>query len=313
MSSNSSARGRSDRVAVWWMSLGLVLAGVYGWGYSFVIGRRASRHTSLVTAWRWLLAAELAVLLMLVSDHVLQVWSGRTADYGWCVTSILLLCPPMAVLGARRPGVKVWSAFILLPMLLVLSWPVWTLVLQGSELRGLALESPTVIGFFVVLVMSGGNFLGTRFTPAACCWMLGTTILFLSVTGWSIVPDGLEALLRLVGVLLLELSILSTMIPARSRMNRHPVNRLWDDFRNSFGIVWGLRMVERINALATQEHWTIRMQFSGFPEGGKGRLTSEETPVTDASRWLFRRFVDEQWVNDRLNDLCTSEFQSPSK
>lgn len=280
------------------MSIGLVLIAGGCWIYSFLVGRRASRHTSLVTAWRWLLLAELAVLLMLISDQVLACWPGRTSDYGWCLTSILLLCPPMAVLGARRPGVRVWSLFILLPMVAVLSWPVWTLILQRSELRGLALESPTVIGFFVVLAMSGGNFVGTRFTVAACCWMLGTAGLFLSCTGWNVVPDGSAPLIRSGGVLLLAVAVVSTMI-RRTAAIRHPVNRLWDDFRHAFGIVWALRMVERVNALAVQEQWTVRLHFAGFPEDGHGHLVSDESQVADACRWLFRRFVDEPWVEER--------------
>lgn len=285
---------------MWWVSLGITLAACGCWLVSYVVGRRASRQTSLITAWRWLLVAEAAVIAMLVSDLVMRRWPDQTADYGWCVASILLLCPPMAVLGARRPGVRVWTVFILWPMALVLSWPVWTLVLQGSELRGLALESPTVIGFFLVLAMSGGNFLGTRFAPAALCWMLGAAGLFLSCTGWKMLPERSEASLRLSSVLLLECAAAGTLIRRRPSTNRNAVNQLWDDFRNSFGIVWGLRMVERINALAVQERWTIRLEFAGFPENDRGDLIADEPQVADACRWLFRRFVDEEWVEERL-------------
>ena len=79
------------------------------------------------------------------------------------------------------------------------------------------------------------------------------------------------------------------------------MNRLWAEFKNLFGNVWALRMVERINAYAIQEGWTARISYDGFPETADGRLTFNEPELTSACRWLFRRFVDDEWINRRLD------------
>ncbi len=272
------------------------------WGLGLLAAERcrlAVRHTSLRTAWRWLVVAGLAVCFMATTDGLMKRWPERTSDYGWCLTSILLLCPPMAVLGARRPGVQVWSLFILLPMVAVLSWPIWTLLVQGSEWRGLSLEVPTVLGFVLVLLMGSGNYLGTRFAMSALLYFTGVLALFLSCTGWSLIPQAATSAWRLSSILALAAAVVAGIVFRPDVTARHRVNRLWDDFRNQFGIVWALRMVERINAFAVQERWTIRMSLDGFPEES-GRLTSNELEVEAACRWLFRRFVDEEWIVRRL-------------
>lgn len=302
---NVCATGSFDRVvlkgwaAVEWVSLAITLA---GWCGFFLAAERCGRavlHTTLRTAWRWLVGAGLAVCLMATTDGLMKGWPERTADYGWCLTSILLLCPPMAVLGARRPGVRVWSLFILCPMVAVLSWPIWTLLVQGSEWRGLSLEVPTVLGFVFVLVMGAGNYLGTRFAMSALLYFAGVLAIFLSCTGWSLVPEASMPAWRLGSILALAAAVLAGMVFRPAVAARHRVNRLWDDFRNQFGILWALRMVERINALALQEQWTIRLSLDGFP-AESGRLTSNELEVEAACRWLFRRFVDEEWIARRL-------------
>ncbi|MEZ6148255.1 MAG: hypothetical protein R3B91_23050 [Planctomycetaceae bacterium] len=44
-------------------------------------------------------------------------------DLMWYSVALLSLCPPIAVLGARRPGAAAWTWFVILPMLAVLGWP----------------------------------------------------------------------------------------------------------------------------------------------------------------------------------------------
>lgn len=278
--------------------------GLAAWTVLFLAAwklRAAVKHTALLTAYWWLIGAGLAVCAMASSDLALRAWPGRAADYGWLVVSILLLCPPIAVLGSRRPGVQFWSAFILLPLVVVLTWPVWTLLLQGSEARGLALELPTVIGFGLVLLMGAGNYLGTRFAVAAICYALSAAMLFSTCTGWSWMTSEKAVLWRIIAVSLLALSYVAAI---RSRFRSaliHPVNQLWQNYKNLFGNVWSLRMVERINSLAIQEHWTARITYDGFPETPEGRLAANEPEIEAACRWLFRRFVDDKWIEKRLN------------
>jgi hypothetical protein len=283
-----------------WIHRGILAVGAGAFVLTAAFGFRVVRFTSLMTAWRWLLAAELAVIAMTATDLVAGLWPGQSADYGWCLTSILLLCPPVAVLGARRPGVRFWSVFILMPMVVILSWPIWTLALQGAELAGLELETPTVVGFLLVLLMGGGNYLGTRFARSALLWFLGTLDLFLSCTGWEIWPAGLASYRRQTAVCLLTLAVYVAWLNPPRTQPRNRINRLWDDFRHHFGLLWGLRMVERINALAIQEKWTARIAWNGFNETDDGKLPFNEAEIETACRWLFRRFVDDAWISRRL-------------
>ncbi len=269
------------------------------WGKVALATALAVRHTSLGTAWYWLTIASLAILFLVITDRSAGWWPGRTADYGWYFTALLLLCPPIAVLGARRPGVRVWTWFILVPMLAVLSWPVWTMLLQGSEPRGLALELPTVLGFALVLTMGVGNYLGTRHWLACVLYFAGALLIFLSCTGWSTFRETDLPVWRLAGTGFLASAALA--VGRRCINARHPVNRVWDDFRDTFGLVWSLRMVERINAYAEQGQWTLRMTLDGFPETN-GELAANADEARAACYWLFRRFVDDEWINQRLSD-----------
>ena len=297
-----------------WLSLAVAAAGIATAVWAGICGFRISRNTSLATAWRWLLAAEFAAIAMTVTDPVANLWPGRTADYGWCLAAILLLCPPVAVLGARRPGVRIWSAFILLPMVLVLSWPIWTILLQGGEWRGLALESPTIAAFAFVLLMGAGNYLGTRFTFPAVMYVIGGLMLFATCTGSTLLVGERQMIARLAAVTVLEVSAVAAIFSPRRGDRRNPVNRLWYDFRDRFGLLWSLRMVERINALAMQEHWTARISLDGINETAEGRITFNETEIATACRWLFRRFVDEAWIVERLGPLKepNAESQTPA-
>ena len=137
----------------------------------------------------------------------------------------------------------------------------------------MSLETPTVFGFGLVLLMGSGNFLGTRFATSAVLLLIGSLEIFLSCSGWNILPEIDKPSQRLSAVNLLQLAVLLPFLQSTRHESRHRVNRLWDDFRNFFGLVWALRMVERINALAVQQRWTIRLSLEGFPETAAGRST----------------------------------------
>ncbi len=231
----------------------------------------------------------------------------------------------MAVLGSRRPGVRVWAWFILFPMLFALGWPLIALRLQGSELRGLHLETPQVAAFTLILVMSVGNYLGTRFTLSALFY--GAAILAIVVASWSGCPVFLtnRPAVRFWSTFLNVLAIWMSWTSSRSIVaNRF--DRLWFDFFDTFGIVWGRRIQDRVNFIATRERWPARLELDGFvwldelktviPEGvtvseiqnelqqnGQNHDSDQkkiESRIEYTFRWLLRRFVDPAWIDERL-------------
>ena len=63
--------------------------------------------------------------------------SPGAVDHLWYAACVLWVAPAVAVLGARRPGSGAWSGFVMVPLLLVLEWPV-TGVALAARLAGVA-------------------------------------------------------------------------------------------------------------------------------------------------------------------------------
>ena len=298
-------------------------AGILGGGWVIIRGQNVLKHTTLKTAWVWSVFATLVWTMTWFADLCANSMSTALADHAWYACAVLALCPPMAVLGSRRPGIRVWTWFILFPMLLALGWPLIALRLQGSELRGLLLETPQLVAFTLILVMSIGNYLGTRFTLSALLY--GASILAIVVSSSTCCPAWLtnRATVRFWSTLLTVLAIYLTWASRPMVSNR--LDRLWFDFFDTFGIVWGRRIQDRVNFIATKECWPARLELDGFvwldeagtiPEGG-AESESDRKPEHDARlyessvkniesrieytfRWVLRRFVDPAWIDERL-------------
>ena len=92
--------------------------------------------------------------------------------------------------------------------------------------------------------------------------------------------------------------------PARLRPRQDPLDRLWRDFCNAYGLVWGLRVAERFNASAAANHWPVRLAWWGFrsPAGGgeRGLSAAEREAVADNLASWLRRFVEPAWIAERL-------------
>ena len=87
-------------------------------------GQKELRGTTLLTAWNWGFLAAICWSVTWFADQFGRLLSPELADHMWYASAVLVLCPPIAVLGSRRPGTRVWTCFILLPMLFALGWPV---------------------------------------------------------------------------------------------------------------------------------------------------------------------------------------------
>ena len=83
------------------------------------------------------------------------------------------------------------------------------------------------------------------------------------------------------------------------------LDRAWLDFRDAFGAMWGLRVIERMNDLARRQRTPIRLTWWGFrdPDRLGQPLQLEhalETVLTQGMRNVLRRFVSEAWLVERL-------------
>lgn len=248
-----------------------------------------------ITAW----------ILALVVDLIGSAPPPLT-DQLWFWSAVLILCPLIAVLGSRRPTSRVWTWFVIVPLLLVLGWPALTVLAELPQLRPLRVELPPLLGFLLVLVMGAGNYLTTRFGGSSLLLMLATTLILLP---FATIAEGRlpsASMLRAIGALLMGFSVLSGAFQAaRPTVAANRFDRLWFDFRDLFGIVWATRVQERINQMASEQRWSCRLTVEGFEWGGErssepGSKSDEQ--IEHALRWLLRRFVDPPWIDERLAD-----------
>lgn len=266
--------------------------------------RRGLTHTTLNTAWVWALAT---VLLWNTAWWVTRPDRGMPsgiADQLWYGVSVVALCPWIAVLGAQRPGVRVWNAFVLIPLIAVLMWPAATLWFRGHVPADFRLELPMVIGYGLVLVMGAGNYLGTAFAPAATLVIASQILLLVPATPLVSEQTLSSGTARLSATCLLVAGlVVAWRIGRRRSASRSPYDAVWFDFVDRFGIVWAIRIRERINDRARQEAWRARLEPEGFVwDVDIDERARRETGarIDHTLRWLLRRFVDEPWLSERL-------------
>lgn len=263
--------------------------------------------TTLTPAYRWSLGAAAAWTLAWGGECFPQQASPALRDLVWWLATLLVLCPPLAVLGARRPGVQAWSWFVLWPLLAVLGWPAVLGVLQSTAAGAIRIPLPLMIGFALVLLMGLGNYAPTRYGLsaalagiAACCV---AAPLSEAAPPLPVTPDAL----RRAAVTALALAVLLADRQARlPSAASTPLVRLWTDFRNTFGVVWARRIADRINHRAASENWTWRLGDDGFhPLDPAAPDSAGATPECDprieqALRWQLDRHVTADWIDRRL-------------
>lgn len=272
--------------------------------------RRRLRGTTLVTAWTW--AA--AIPLLWFGVWVASCWGFDDApgaiDQMWYGLAVLLLCPPIAVLGAKRPMSRAWGGFVLLPLLLVLGWPAAS-AWGGSFTRsGWSLETPVLAGFLLILCMGLGNYMGTRLTLPAILWGAGALLLAGSLCPVTAarLPDPLICRTLATWCLVAAAWIAEWGCTRRSPIAGERFDALWNDFQNTFGIVWSRRIQDHFNDVALRSRWNVQLMPAGIrprsqmTEGPQTpeAITPADSAIEESLRWHLRRFVDPDWIDARL-------------
>ncbi|MCA8996619.1 MAG: hypothetical protein KDA80_06535 [Planctomycetaceae bacterium] len=270
-------------------------------------------HTSLGAALGWLLAAEFLWSFSSACSALFDTSSGLMMQL-WYWTAIVSLCPMISVLGSRRPTSRVWSWFVVVPLLAVLGWPAITVWFSRLDrLPPLEIQAPALGGLLLALTMGAGNYAGTRLGGTA----LGASLAILL----AVVPNS-STLGRLVSPDLFwgaASGLMAASIGAglhicrRSPKIGDPYDLIWHDFRDTFGLVWSIRIQESLNAGAEQRqcHWRIG------PLGVDWRVSDPSRPEPDvvksfenSLRWHLRRFVDPDWIDQRLGPPTDSDGRS---
>jgi hypothetical protein len=282
------------------------VSAVGAWGaLSILLGtRQRLATTTLRTALWWAIAACALWATILTADSLWPRASPEWSSLGWYAAGVLALCPGIAVLGARRPGAGVWNGFVLVPLVAVLGWPALTFWSSGPAPQRLLLEAPALIGFLLVLGMGAGNYAGTRYAHSAGLLALAECLLLAPVAAATATWFPAPQVPRLWATLCLSLAVVVASLQARrTRPATTGFDRVWLDFRDTFGIVWARRVQERINERAATEGWPVALHSAGFAwTAGTDDATRAQTSprIEHTLRWLLRRFVDDAWVDARI-------------
>src|SRR5262245_47231780 len=234
----------------------------------------ATRGTALFHAIHWGAAAWLAWSFAIF----LRILSNPAQGMAFAVNPIdpipfsyvalcLTGCAGVAVLGARRPQVGAWN-FVVLALFAGIVLPLFEKLLLGTH----SLDWLRIAFLFTTLGIGILNYLPTRFGPAAFLWALGCAGEMIGVLANQPVPQGGEELV-------FRLCIVSAPVLALARHSpgkTDELNRLWRDFRDRWGLVWGLRVGDQFNRAAANARWPVTLGWFGL------RFTQQVDAATHA-------------------------------
>jgi hypothetical protein len=262
--------------------------------------RRAIWRTTLIGPWWWTVAA-LCAWAAIEMGASIRPEAVAVAPLRLAAVT-LSFCPVVALLGAKRPQHLAWN-FVVLSLWAIVALP----VAESLYIRGVPQpEFGDARGWFLwILVLLGPiNFIPTRY------WLSSLLVAAGQVLALSpyLVPirRPLTGEPGLVGLVLCMFGFIAAWIAARrTRDVASGYDRLWLDFRDSFGLFWALRVQERVNAAAKQQGWDVDLAWNGL------RRRSDDAPMIDIDpnakqslrttiQGLLRRFVSSDWIAERL-------------
>jgi hypothetical protein len=266
---------------------------------------RAVRGTALRPALVW---AVLALALAVVAQAFAlaePLALGRPLAERFTYLSVLALLAALgSVLNARTPGGKAWACLMVV-MVVVFLIP-WledqTRLRRASALAQLHLDAPWSIFYGLLVVVAVTNYLPTRYGLAAVALSALFILEFLALSPLGFTP-GRRAL---IGSWVAWTLALSLWI-ARSNAARIPpasssCEKIWFWFRDNWGVVWALRVLERFNRAAEVSQWPVRLTWFGLmPLAGQNSTAPAPSPdLTEATfRNLMKRFA-ESWRLDQV-------------
>lgn len=214
--------------------------------------------------------------------------------------AVLFVAPTLALLGAKRPQNGAWQ-FIVLTLVGVLLLPAFQGLAFGDD-------GPHVHALFrgliaAHIVIGAVNYLPTGFALSAVLFSAAQACL-----AWQFLW-GIKSEHALVGYASAEFAasvgLLCALILAifQARRTAEPSpDRLWRDFRDAYGLVWGLRIAERLNASAQKHGWPVEFTWGGMllREGTAELDPATQHRVERELRSHLRRFVSHDWIAARM-------------
>ncbi|MGH7136420.1 MAG: hypothetical protein ACREHD_11820 [Pirellulales bacterium] len=259
------------------------------------------RDTTLAAPCVWAAASFCALAAFATALFAGGQANRLLAEHLHYLAGITVVAPFIALLGAKRPQHTAWQ------------WVVLSLValLALQDLRSWLIEasapSPHPVWRWllaVIIVMQLCNYLPTRYAAPACLAFAGQfCVLAAYLPLMSECPEWLFS----AGVSILSLAVLLTgIVSLRRRKPADTWQATWLDFHDLFGVLWALRVCQRVNAIALEQRSALRLSWHGLspPHGG----TTDRSPVapdmTDreplhrALRSVLSRFLSPAWFGE---------------
>jgi hypothetical protein len=223
------------------------IAAILSLAYPLIRCWRRQRRASLRHAVLWFAAAWLGwFMAFLIPSFELPPAPWRYLAL--CLTAGALV----AVLGARQPGMGAWN-FVVAGLLAILSLP---LVEQPWSSPQWRLDEPRTLFLAGILAVGIVNYLPTRWVLVAAAGGLwaGTEL-------WHLVQAP-EAGPSIVMAILFAALVWSAC--DRKPEAAGEFDALWLAFRDSYGLVWGLRVEEQFNHAAQHARLPVRLKWNGM-------------------------------------------------
>jgi hypothetical protein len=295
----SVASATTDKVA--WLALATILGGL---ALAILVRALFSlRGTTLISPWCWSVAAIVGVSLLTIGSLLPSATGDDWLTAARFAVAGLTFCPVVSLLGSKRPQDKPWN-FVVVSLWGMLALPAAEMLFLQ---RGEGIEVSAARGWFlwILLALLPINLLPTRFWLAA---LLATAAQFcllsehLPMVRTRIPHSDLAALSLLAAAL-----VGAWLAAARGWHCENELERWWLRFRDQFGLLWGLRVQERVNAAAKQFDWPLELGWSGWRDSSTGESLSSidpkiEKPLRQSLKGLLRRFVSPEWIAGDTRD-----------
>jgi hypothetical protein len=254
-------------------------------GYPIHLAWQANRRTALnFTIW-WSLAAWGALVCALMVAP--RLGAADPTPFRYLALS-LIGCACVAILGARRPGALAWN-FVVAAFLAVALMPLAEQIVGGGKLHLEWLYLVMVGGVLTVGIM---NYLPTRLAPAALMVAVGCALELLALGAPRVNQETLDRVTPWSRLLLALAPWAALWRLRQSSLARTEADRLWLDFRDRFGLVWGQRLREQFNRSASHAGWPVVLSWQGLRRRGHAASlpSVEQQAIQETMRALMKRF-----------------------
>jgi hypothetical protein len=277
---------------------------------------QAVRGTALRPALVWAFLALALAVIAQATALAEPLARGRPLAERFTYLSVLAVLAALgSVLNARTPGGRAWAGLMVV-MVIVFLIP-WledqTRLRRASALAQLHLDAPWSIFYGLLVLVAVTNYLPTRYGLAA----MAVSALFileylaLSPLGWP--PARRASIWSWVAWTLAQSLWIARWNAHRVPAARSSCEKIWFWFRDNWGVVWALRVLERFNRAAEVSGWPVRLTWFGLTnlpgQDGAGRAPSPGE-IETTFRNLMKRFA-ESWRLDEVANPGSLPAQLP--